>query len=303
MENTMDIHGHIFNIQHYSIRDGRGIRTVVFLKGCPARCVWCCNPESQSYDFDLYHVENFCVGCGRCQQVCPQGAISLVDGKACIDRTKCDKCFFCVQACRSDSMQKTGTDVTVSEVMKKVMKDSLMYETSGGGVTLSGGECLTQPEFTLAILREARMNGIGTCIETCGVCRKEALLEAVNLCDEVFMDLKIMDREKSKHFIGIDSRSILENAAAIAKLPWVHFRIPLIPGINDDEENLTALSDFLKEAGKPRIKLIPYHVLGVDKYTRLGREYQWVRSSKGIDEIVKKAQDFLEAHGIETEIV
>lgn len=116
------------------------------------------------------------------------------------------------------------------------------------------------------------------------------------------MDLKIMDPEKSKRFIGVDSTSILENAAAIAKLPWVYFRIPLIPGINDDEENLQALADFLKESGNPRIKLIPYHVLGVDKYPRLGREYEWVRSSKGIDEIVKKAQEFMEARGIETEI-
>lgn len=303
MTDAMDIHGHIFNTQHYSIRDGRGIRTVVFLKGCPARCVWCCNPESQDYNFDLYHVERFCVGCGRCQQACPHSAISIADGKAQIDRTKCEKCFSCVQTCHADAMQKMGTDVTVAEVMKEIMKDSLMYETSGGGVTLSGGECLTQSKFALAILKEARMNGIGTCIETCGVCSREVLLEAANLCDEVFMDLKIMDREKSKKFIGIDSRSILENAAAIAKLPWVYFRIPLIPGINDDEENLAALSDFLREAGNPRIKLIPYHVLGVDKYTRLGREYQWVRSSKGIDEIVKKAQDFLEARGIETEIV
>lgn len=303
MANTMDIRGNIFNTQHYSIRDGRGIRTVVFLKGCPARCVWCCNPESQAYDFDLYHVERFCVGCGRCAQVCPNGAISITDGKACIDREKCKKCFSCVESCHSDAMQKMGTNVTVAEVMKEIMKDAPMYETSGGGVTLSGGECLTQPEFALAILEEARMNGISTCIETCGVCRKEVLVEAANLCDEVFMDLKIMDSEKSKRFIGVDSSSILENAAAIAKLSGVSFRIPLIPGINDDEENLAALSEFLKEAGNPRIKIIPYHVLGVDKYTRLGREYQWVRSSKGIDQIAKKAQDFLEAQGIKTEIV
>lgn len=298
----MNIHGKIFNTQHYSIRDGHGIRTVVFLKGCPARCVWCCNPESQGYDFDLYHVERFCVGCGRCEQVCPNSAISIVDGKAEIDREKCGKCFSCVGVCHADAMQKMGDEVTVDEVMKEVMADAPMYETSGGGVTLSGGECLTQPEFALAILEEARMNGISTCIETCGVCRKDVLVEAANLCDEVFMDLKIMDPEKSKRFIGVDSTSILENAAAIAKLPWVSFRIPLIPGINDDEENLQALADFLKESGNPRIKLIPYHVLGVDKYPRLGREYEWVRSSKGIDEIVKKAQAFMEERGIETEI-
>ena len=303
MTNAMEIHGHIFNTQHYSIRDGHGIRTVVFLKGCPARCVWCCNPESQNYDFDLYHVERFCVGCGRCEQACPHGAISIASGEAHIDREKCKKCFSCVQACRSDAMQKMGTDVTVAEVMKEVMKDAPMYETSGGGVTLSGGECLTQAEFALAILREAQMNGISTCMETCGVCKKEVLVEAANLCDEVFMDIKIMNPEKSKRFIGIDSRRILENAAAIAKLPWVSFRIPLIPGINDDEENLLALAEFLKESGNPRIKVIPYHVLGVDKYTRLGREYEWTRSSKGIDQIAKKAKEFLEVHGIEAEIV
>lgn len=299
----MDIHGHIFNIQHYSIRDGRGIRTVVFLKGCPARCLWCCNPESQEHDFDLYHIDRFCVGCGRCAQACPNRAITISDGKAHIDRTKCHKCFSCVQACHTDAMQKMGTDATVSDVMKEVMKDSLMYETSGGGVTLSGGECLVQPEFSLAILREAQENGIGTCIETCGVCRKDVLVEAADLCDEVFMDLKIMDPEKSKHFIGIDSRTILENAAAIAHLPWVYFRIPLIPGINDDEGNLAALASFLKEVKNPRIKIVPYHVLGVDKYTRLGREYKWTRTNKGINEIAKKAQGFLEAQGIKTEIV
>lgn len=192
----MDIRGKIFNTQHYSIRDGHGIRTVVFLKGCPASCVWCCNPESQGYDFDLYHVERFCAGCGRCEQVCPNSAISVVDGKAEIDREKCRKCFSCVDICHADAMQKMGTEVTVDEVIKEVMSDAPMYETSGGGVTLSGGECLTQPEFALAILEEARMNGISTCIETCGVCRKDVLVKAANLCDEVFMDLKIMDPEK-----------------------------------------------------------------------------------------------------------
>ena len=139
----MDIRGKIFNTQHYSIRDGHGIRTVVFLKGCPASCVWCCNPESQGYDFDLYHVERFCAGCGRCEHVCPNSAISVVDGKAEIDREKCRKCFSCVDICHADAMQKMGTEVTVDEVIKEVMSDAPMYETSGGGVTLSGGECLT----------------------------------------------------------------------------------------------------------------------------------------------------------------
>ncbi len=293
--------GAIFNIQHYSIRDGRGIRTVIFTKGCPARCVWCCNPESQRFKPDLYHVERFCTGCGRCAAVCERGAISILDGKAAIDRKKCTECFKCVAECRTDAMQRMGYEVTVGEALREVMKDAAMYETSGGGLTLSGGECLCQPEFSLGLIRACRENGIGSWIETCGVCKTEVLQEAAELCDGVYMDLKVMDRERSKRFVGYDSAPILENAAAIAGHPQLSFRIPLIPGINDDEENLAAVAGFLKSVGKDSITVIPYHVLGVDKYPRLGREYLYDhRTSRGVDKVVADARAYLARKGIET---
>lgn len=299
LEDTL---GRIFNVQHYSIRDGRGIRTVIFLKGCPARCVWCCNPESQGFEDDLYHVKPFCAGCGKCAAACEHGAIRIVDGKAEIDRAKCVKCFRCVKFCRADAMQRMGREVTVGEMLREVMRDSAMYETTGGGLTLSGGECLCQPEFSLNLIKAAREHGVGSVIETCGVCDQEVLKEAADLCTGVFMDLKIMDPELSKRYIGFDSTKILENAAAIADRSWVRFRIPLIPDINDTEENLTALAAFLKDHGRSAITVIPYHALGVDKYARLGREYHYEGDGKAVDACVERARAVLEGLGIETDL-
>lgn len=297
-----EISGRVFNVQNYSIRDGRGIRTVLFLKGCPARCTWCCNPESQRAAFDLYHVGRFCTGCGACAARCERGAISLVDGKASIDRSKCIECFSCVKACRADAMQQMGFTMTVAEALHVIMRDAAMYETTGGGFTLSGGEALMQPEFSLALIKEARANGIGGWVETCGVCRREVLVEAAELCSGVYMDLKVMDSERSRRYVGYASEPIKENAAAIAHLPWVQFRLPLIPGITDTEDNLIELAALLKGMGRSDIKVVPYHKLGVDKYRRLGRAYEYEGDGAGVDTAVERAREVLAGLEIETSL-
>lgn len=298
-----EITGRIFNVQHYSIRDGRGTRTVVFLKGCPARSLWCCNPESQRFQSDLYHVDKFCVGCGACERACKYDAVHVKsDGKAHVDRDKCVECFDCVKVCRTEAMQKMGYEITVAQALKEVMKDEPMYETTGGGMTLSGGEALAQPEFSLALMHAARENGIGCWIETCGVCRRDVLEEAADLCDGVFMDLKVMDPERSKKYVGYDSTRIKENAAAIAYHDKVTFRLPLVPDITDTPDNLAELADFLHQIGKDSLKIVKYHSLGVDKYPRLGRTYQYTGDGKKVDASVERAQAFFSSQGIETSI-
>lgn len=265
--------GLIFNIQRYSLHDGPGIRTLIFMKGCPLRCSWCSNPESQSFHIEIADTKKKCIACGRCMLVCPRGAISPKTFD--IDHTFCNDCGICAENCSAGAKSMIGTKVTVEGLMEQIEKDRLFYANSNGGVTIGGGEPSGQPEFVSTLIESCRKSHISTAVETCGFASKEAFLKAIELADIVYFDIKSMDSQKHEKFTGAGNGLILSNAREAGKYKKMVFRIPLIPGINDDEENLRATADFISGIeGAQRLEILPYHNLGEHKYAILGRPYE-----------------------------
>ncbi|MCQ2445180.1 MAG: glycyl-radical enzyme activating protein, partial [Mailhella sp.] len=207
--------GFIFNIQNYSVHDGPGIRTMVFLKGCPLRCRWCSNPESQTAGPEICWNDTLCIGCGSCVRSCPSGAISAEPEGIRRSAALCSGCGKCLEACPAKAMFSYGMRRTVAEVLDEVEKDSLFYSRSSGGMTLSGGEALFQPEFALALLREARERHIRRALETCALCPDDVYLEAAGLLNYLFTDVKSLDAEKHRRFTGADNALILSNIEAV----------------------------------------------------------------------------------------
>jgi len=291
----------VFNIQYYSIHDGPGIRTVVFLKGCPLSCLWCCNPESINGKPELGFRRSFCNECGECIEVCPQKALSLEEetNTLAIDRALCDNCGECVQACLHQALTIYGQKMTVAEVMHEVLNDAPFYHRSGGGVTISGGEPLKQPEFLLGILKGCRQAGLHTAIETSGYCSPRTLHRDLDEVDLFMFDLKGMDADYHLELIGRRNNLILENARLLAKAgATVQARMPLIPGVNDSVDNLSMLASFLRSIGWLSVELMPYHQFGRSKYAALGRPYNLgeVPSAKAQD--VTRACELLKRDGI-----
>lgn len=277
----------IFNIQKYSLHDGTGIRTVVFLKGCPLHCRWCCNPESQNPRPELMYREKKCIGCracGRCVDVCPGGAIrkphaekpSLSDDKVSVDFARCSQCMKCVEECPSGALKTEGQTMTIGEILDEVEKDAAFYGPGNGGMTVSGGEPLFQAA-TVALLREAKERYLNTAIETCGFVPAERLLEAAGYLDQIFMDIKSVNDEKHESYTGRSGRKIRENLEALCKAfpdKPITVRTPVIPGFNDFDEELSAIEDFLRRFPGIRWQKLPYHTYGVGKYRMLGRKYE-----------------------------
>jgi len=265
----------IFNIQKCSVHDGSGLRTLVFFKGCPLKCPWCANPESQSYSKEIMEIPRSCIGCGACAQVCPQGAISPVDGEMLINRELCRKCFKCVDVCYAESKKIAGEEMDVDTVFKEVNKDRYFYQQCGGGVTFSGGEPLTQPDFLKELACKCKRNRLNTAIETCGFGSFDSFKEALSYIDSMFIDIKHMDSAVHKRLTGVGNEIILDNIRKISTLGIpITIRTPVIPGCNDSEENIASIADFIKEL--PNIQeyeLLPYHNLGASKYKSLGIPY------------------------------
>lgn len=272
--------GIIFNIQKYSLHDGEGIRTLVFLKGCSLLCKWCSNPESQEMLPQLGCNPAKCLTvneCSRCKDICSENALSPDDeGRIHVDYTRCINCLKCSEACPTDALSTYGYEITVDDALKRVEEDSAFYLRSGGGLTVSGGEPLLQKRFTISLLREAKKRRVNTCIETCGNISWAALNEAAQYLDQVFYDIKVIDTDKHKAFTGFDNDLIKENLIRLAsnypKLP-ITVRTPVIPGLNDTEAEIGQIMDFIK--GQPNIsyELLAYHRLGTPKYDYLGRKY------------------------------
>ncbi len=274
--------GLVFNIQKFSLHDGAGIRTLVFLKGCPLGCKWCANPEGQAYSPELAFRPDKCIGvseCDRCMGVCEADAIrSGPDGRVEIDREACTDCGRCVEVCPANALELFGTWTGVDELIRVVEEDSRFYARSGGGVTLSGGEPLSQTKFVLEFLSRARARGIDTALETSGLCRWEDLEQVCRLVNHVFFDVKIIDRGKHEEGTGVDNVRILENLRSLRDtfphLP-VTVRTPVIPGFNDAPEDIRAIAAFLDRLpGDPvEYELLPYHRFGESKYGQLGKAY------------------------------
>lgn len=296
----------VTNIQGYSLHDGPGIRTVVFLKGCGLACRWCSNPECISPKPETGFFKSLCTQCGNCAAVCPNGALVFEGGEfPYINRKKCTGCGDCSSVCSYQALVLYGKPMNSDEIFEVVNRDKMFYEASGGGVTLSGGEALLHPQLVCDVFEKCRQAGIHTCIETSGNAPESALRQVIPFTDYILYDLKIMNSEKHRQYTGQPNDLVLANARLVAGSGTeTFFRLPLIPGVNDDIQNIKETADFLNGLGPNyrQIELMPYHRLGKGKYESLDRKYPlsgvWAPEPEQVD-LVKKA---FENNGIKCSI-
>jgi len=268
--------GIIFDIKKFSTHDGPGIRTTVFLKGCPLSCWWCHNPESQRIFREKLFAVSRCIGCKECLAACPEQAIREMEIGLCTDPEKCLLCGSCADVCLAEACEMTGRELTVNQVMAEIEKDTVFYDESFGGVTFSGGEPLAQPDFLFALLKACRDRQIHTALDTSGFSTWDVLDRIRHHVDIFLFDLKLMDDESHRKFTGVSNRPILDNLRALSSEGHrICIRLPVIPGITDDEDNVSAIGVFAAEMpSKPRIDLLPYHHSAAAKYERLGKGYR-----------------------------
>lgn len=259
--------GLVFDIQHYAIHDGPGIRTIIFMKGCPLDCPWCHNPESKSVKPEFMWWPDKCIGCKACVKACSQGAIDFKTSLK-IDENKCVGCGNCVNACYSEALESVGKNMTVDEVIDEISKDSIFYEESSGGVTFSGGEPLMQPSFLYNLLVACKSKNIHTAVETCGYANSDVVLRIKDYVDLFLYDIKIMDENLHEKFTGVKNNLILNNLKLL-KGKDVIIRFPLIPGINDDLTQIQFLGESISKLGFKTLDILPYHKAGSEKLKRL----------------------------------
>ena len=279
----------IFNIQKCSIHDGQGLRTLVFFKGCPLRCQWCANPESQYYEAEIMESKDKCIGCGACVRNCPQGAVVLTDAGPKIDRDRCRRCFSCTDRCYAASKYVIGKEYDVEELYKEIEKDRIFYSIKGGGVTFSGGEPLTQPEYLTKITKLCHERGIHVMLESCGYGVYDEFRHALPYIDSMFIDIKHIVSARHKELTGVGNEMILENIRKISDfgIP-ITIRTPIIPGLNDSAENIRGIAEFIRTLPQvTEYELLPYHQFGVNKYRALGRTYALAGVEPPTDEAMR----------------
>ncbi len=270
----MSLSGCVFDIDRFATHDGPGIRTTIFLKGCPLSCHWCHSPESQTPRPQLLFRPERCVACGLCEQACPRGAIKLEGEAAVLDNCLCDSCGICCETCYSGALELAGCEMSVEEIVQKVSRDSAYFETSGGGVTLSGGEPLSQPEFSYELLSAFKEKGIHTAVETTGFCPWPALSRIRPVTDLFLYDVKSVDDEVHRRYTGVSNHRIIDNLNKLcADDNRVQVRVPCIPGVNDSEKQIGELADAAANAGVSSIALLPYNNAASAKYAWIGRPY------------------------------
>jgi len=287
--------GTVFDIQRFCTHDGPGIRTVVFLKGCPLDCAWCHNPESKRPHAELFYNPQLCIGCGNCVSACPLGAHEVVNGVHEFDRAKCRLSLRCADTCYSGALEAVGRELSVEEVMAEVAKDRIFYEESGGGLTLSGGEPMAQFGFTRALLRSAKSAGIHTCMETCGFGPARRFREVVGLVDLFLWDIKDTDSERHRANTGAPLERILENLRLMdAAGGKTILRCPLIPEANLREEHLDAIAALYRSlANCAGIELLPYHPFGGSKHTKLGVSEAGASFTEPTEDQMSAAREYL----------
>lgn len=297
--------GCVFNIQKFSIHDGPGIRTTVFLKGCPLRCKWCHNPEGLSPKTEIEYEPTKCIGCGACAAVCPNNCHSFSEefGHK-YERQSCTECGKCTESCVAGSLKPVGTMYTVDEVIKKVMADKIFYDTSGGGMTISGGEPFFQAEFAVALLKAAKEAGLNTAVETSGFCTAETIMSSLPYTDLYLFDYKATGDSLHRELTGVSQETILQNMRLIsdsgAKLI---LRCPIIPNANDTEEHFSAIAALAeKTVGIQRVELEAYHALGTGKAPKLGKAQEFVTTAP-TKERMEEIRLFIEARTSKTVVI
>jgi len=299
------LRGRIFNIQRYSLQDGPGIRTTVFLKGCPLHCAWCHNPEGMVAGRELRLMTERCIVCGECRVACPvEAEISQDQGPIPARQNGCTLCGACVEVCPSDAREIIGREVGVDELLKEALADRMFFEESGGGVSFSGGEPFQQVEFLLAALEACRGQGLHTVVDTSGLAETASLLAAARWTDLFLYDLKLIDSGRHAEFTGVCNELILDNLRALsvagARL-WI--RVPFIPGVNDRDCDLEALARFVIDLpGPPSVRLLPYHETALHKFRALGQTYRLNHVSSPSSERLQEAAALFHRYGLEAHV-
>ncbi len=291
--------GLIFNIQRFSLHDGPGIRTTIFFKGCPLNCLWCQNPEGLKNQKELFRYDNKCIGCKACIKICPEMAIKIEDRGLAIDRNRCRICLTCAENCPTGALEAVGKEVTLKELTDEVLKDRILFEESGGGATLSGGEPLIQDKFVVNFLEALKSRNINTAVETSGYVSSKIIDQAAPWIDLFIYDLKIIDSKQSSYYTGFSCSAVLKNLKHLVKKGCrLAIRMPLIPGITDHHDNIARVANILRENGIKTLELIPYHNMAAGKYKGLDLEYPLAHLQPPTEKQVAAVKEAFHREGI-----